>query len=39
MTGGWRFLAVGLAALLLATVGAGLGAWLAADLIDKELGL
>ncbi|MDF3864190.1 hypothetical protein P3W53_06955 [Pseudomonas denitrificans (nom. rej.)] len=37
MTGGWKFLAVGLATVLLLAAGAGLGAWLAAGHYRPQL--
>lgn len=37
MTGGWKFLAVVLAVLLLVAAGAGLGAWLAAEYYRPQL--
>ncbi|MGE9760931.1 hypothetical protein [Pseudomonas sp. PDM20] len=37
MTGGWKFLSVGLAAVLLLAAGAGLGAWLAARQYRPQL--
>lgn len=37
MTGGWKFLAVGLAAVLLLAAGVGLGAWLSAGHYRPQL--